>query len=113
MSWLMNLIFLLIATAVVAWVFRFAGQKFIGTCQWPVCIHSIPHSSGQFNFSVRQPFGQRHTGLFSITLCAFSITLVHCHKFIPSQGCWRITQHRALGYGPLQGSGNCSAAPVI
>lgn len=30
MSWLMNLIFLLIATAVVAWVFRFAGQKFIG-----------------------------------------------------------------------------------
>ncbi|MDB4227917.1 ABC transporter permease [bacterium] len=26
----MNLIFLLIATAVVAWVFRFAGQKFIG-----------------------------------------------------------------------------------
>lgn len=27
MSWLMNLIFLLIATAVVAWVFRFAGQK--------------------------------------------------------------------------------------
>ena len=30
MSWLMNLILILIATAVVAWVFRFAGQKFIG-----------------------------------------------------------------------------------
>ena len=28
MSWLMNLILILIATAVVAWVFRFAGQKF-------------------------------------------------------------------------------------
>ena len=27
MSWLMNLILILIATAVVAWVFRFAGQK--------------------------------------------------------------------------------------
>ncbi|MDA8829902.1 ABC transporter permease [Planktomarina temperata] len=30
MSWLMNLIFLLIAAAVVAWVFRFAGQKITG-----------------------------------------------------------------------------------
>ncbi|MDC6453846.1 ABC transporter permease [Planktomarina temperata] len=30
MSWLMNLILVLAATAVVAWVFRFAGQKFIG-----------------------------------------------------------------------------------
>ncbi|MDC0538209.1 ABC transporter permease [Planktomarina temperata] len=30
MSWLMNLILILAATAVVAWVFRFAGQKFIG-----------------------------------------------------------------------------------
>ncbi len=30
MSWSMNLIFLLIATAVVAWVFRFAGQKLTG-----------------------------------------------------------------------------------
>jgi peptide/nickel transport system permease protein len=30
MSWLMNLIFLLIATAVVAWVFRFSGQKLTG-----------------------------------------------------------------------------------
>ena len=30
MSWWMNLILILIATAVVAWVFRFAGQKFIG-----------------------------------------------------------------------------------
>ena len=30
MSWLMNLIFLLIATAVVAWVVRFAGQKLTG-----------------------------------------------------------------------------------
>ena len=30
MSWLMNLILILIATAVVAWVFRFAGQKFTG-----------------------------------------------------------------------------------
>ena len=28
MSWLLNLILILIATAVVAWVFRFAGQKF-------------------------------------------------------------------------------------
>ena len=28
MSWLMNLVLILIATAVVAWVFRFAGQKF-------------------------------------------------------------------------------------
>ena len=31
MSWWMNLILILIATAVVAWVFRFAGQKFIGS----------------------------------------------------------------------------------
>ena len=30
MSWLMNLILILIATAVVAWVLRFAGQKFTG-----------------------------------------------------------------------------------
>ena len=30
MSWLMNLILTLIATAVVAWMFRFAGQKFTG-----------------------------------------------------------------------------------
>ena len=30
MSWLMNLIFLLIAAAVVAWVFRFVGQKITG-----------------------------------------------------------------------------------
>jgi len=30
MSWLMNLILILAATAVVAWVFRFAGQKFTG-----------------------------------------------------------------------------------
>ena len=30
MSWLMNLILILIATAVVPWVFRFAGQKFTG-----------------------------------------------------------------------------------
>ncbi|MCH1469640.1 MAG: ABC transporter permease, partial [Planktomarina sp.] len=30
MSWLMNLVLILIATAVVAWVFRFAGQKFTG-----------------------------------------------------------------------------------
>ena len=31
MSWWMNLILILISTAVVAWVFRFAGQKFIGS----------------------------------------------------------------------------------
>ena len=67
----------------------------ISTCQWPVHIHSIPHSSGQFNSSVCQPFGQQHIGLFSIRLCAFRITLVHCHKYVPSQGCWGITQHRA------------------
>ena len=30
MSWLMNLVLILIATAVVAWVLRFAGQKFTG-----------------------------------------------------------------------------------